>query len=203
MTATALACLALVQLLIAMSPGPAAVLTIRTAAVDGVKPALTLSVGLAVGVLLWAVAALLGLSLVFEIMPWLQTGLRVIGGLFLIWIALSLWRNAAAPLPETCTQVPRSTASILRLGVWTNLANPKALAYFAAVFTGALPADLTWVQALIVLAMIFVIETGWYAALSLLFSGTGPRRIYVRIKTGAERVFGVLLGLFGVRIALS
>ena len=136
-------------------------------------------------------------------MPWLQTGLRVIGGLFLIWIALSLWRNAAAPLPETRMQVPRSTASILRLGIWTNLANPKALAYFAAVFTGVLPADLTWVQALIVLAMIFAIETGWYAALSLLFSRTGPRRVYVRIKTGAERVFGVLLGLFGVRIALS
>lgn len=203
MTLAALASFAVVQLLIAMSPGPAAVLTIRTAAVDGAKSALTLSVGLAIGVLLWAVAALAGLSLVFEIMPWLQTGMRVAGGLFLIWIALSLWRNAAAPLPVANTNVPRSLVSILRLGIWTNLANPKALAYFAAVFTGILPADMTMAQGLTVLAMIFVIETGWYAALSLLFSREQPRRVYVRIKTNTERAFGVLLGLFGVRIALS
>ncbi|WP_300055565.1 LysE family transporter [uncultured Roseobacter sp.] len=201
MTLAALAGLALVQLMIAMSPGPAAVLTIRTAASEGARPALWLSLGLACGVLLWAMAALAGLSLVFELMPWVQTGLRVAGGLFLIWIGISLWRHAAEPLPNAGARPPRSARGAVWLGLWTNLANPKALAYFAAVFTGIIPATMTWWDGATILAVIFLVEIAWYACVALVFSRSGPRRVYGRIKMAAERCFGAVLGIFGARIA--
>lgn len=201
MTLTALAGLAVLQLLIAMSPGPAAVLTIRAAANEGARAALMLSLGLALGVTLWAMAALAGLSLVFEVMPWLQTGLRIIGGLFLIWIGISLWRHASDPLPDPGARAPRSAGSAVTLGVWTNLANPKALAYFAAVFTGVLPSGMTWAEAAMILAVVFVVETSWYACVALIFSRAAPRRFYTRIKSRAERFFGTTLGIFGARIA--
>ncbi|MEM9636391.1 MAG: LysE family transporter [Pseudomonadota bacterium] len=201
MTLSALAGLALLQLLIAMSPGPAAVLTIRTAASEGARPALMLSIGLALGVLLWAVAALAGLSLIFELMPWVQTGLRILGGLFLIWIGISLWRHAAEPMPAPGAQPPRSAGSALRMGILTNIANPKALAYFAAVFTGVLPTGMTIADAALILTVVFVVETGWYACVALVFSRAAPRRFYANIKSGTERLFGAALGLFGARIA--
>ncbi len=201
MTVTALAGLAFLQLMLAMSPGPAAVLTIRTAASQGLRPALLLNLGLTTGVLLWAMAALAGLSLVFELMPWVQTGLRIAGGLFLIWVGLSLWRHATEPLPEAGARAPRSGCQAFLLGLWCNLANPKALAYFAAVFTGIIPPGMTWQDGAMVLAVIFVVETGWYACLALFFSRSRPREVYARIKTRAERCFGAILGLFGARIA--
>ncbi|WP_195820451.1 LysE family translocator [Roseobacter sp. MH60115] len=201
MTLSALAGLALLQLMLAMSPGPAAVLTIRTAASEGLRPALLLNLGLTCAVLVWAVAALAGLSLVFELMPWVQTGLRIIGGLFLVWIGISLWRHAAEPMPEPGALPPRSTLGALWLGLLTNLANHKALAYFAAVFTGIIPPGMTWLDGAMILAVIFVVETGWYACLALVFSRSGPRQLYARIKARVERCFGVILGLFGARIA--
>ncbi|MGZ2258212.1 LysE family translocator [Roseobacter sp. A03A-229] len=201
MTLAALAGLVVLQLMLAMSPGPAAILTIRTAAGEGLRPALLLNLGLTCGVLLWAMAALAGLSLVFELMPWVQTGLRIVGGLFLIWIGISLWRHASEPLPEAQAGAPRSGWQAFWLGLWCNLANPKALAYFAAVFTGIIPQGMTWQDAVLILTVIFVVETGWYACLATVFSRSRPRRIYAQIKTRAERCFGAVLGLFGARIA--
>ncbi|QBF32184.1 LysE family transporter [Thalassococcus sp. S3] len=201
MTLAALLSLALMQALIAISPGPAAVLTIRTAAAQGLRAGLFLSAGLAAAILLWASAALAGLSLIFEIAPWLQTGLRIIGGLFLIWIGWQMWRGAGAPMADAATTAPRGTFAQFRLGVLTNLANPKALAYFAAVFTGVMPVSPTLLDAALILSVIFLIEFAWYACVTLIFSRPGPRAAYARAKAWIERTFGGLLALLGLRIA--
>ena len=203
MTLAALASLALLQLLIAMSPGPATVLTIRTAAAQGIGAGIALAVGLALAILVWAAAALTGLSVLFEVAPWLQAGLRIIGGLFLIWIGIGLWRGARAPLPDAGTAAPYHRGGLVRTGLLTNLANPKALAYFAAVFTGILPADTSWTDAALILITVFIVECAWYGAVAALFSRAAPRAVYARIKGVFERSFGGLLSLFGIKIALG
>ncbi|MEM9796992.1 MAG: LysE family transporter [Pseudomonadota bacterium] len=203
MTAAALLTLAGLQALIAMSPGPAGVLCIKTAAAEGVRAGLALALGLALGILLWAVAAVGGLSLVFEVAPFLQTGLRIAGALFLIWIGLALWRQADAPMPDAAAIRERSAANIVRLGVITNLANPKALAYFAAVFVGILPPEPTIADLVLILALIFAIEFVWYAALALVFSRPAPRRAYARAKSWLDRAFGAIVMALGARIAAS
>lgn len=203
MTLAALASLALLQLLIAMSPGPATVLTIRTAAAHGIGAGMALAVGLALAILVWASAALTGLSVLFEVAPWLQTGLRIIGGLFLIWVGIGLWRGARTPMPDDGAAAPYHVGGLVRIGVLTNLANPKALAYFAAVFTGILPADTSWTDAAMILVTVFVVECLWYAAVAALFSRSAPRAVYARIKGLFERAFGGILSLFGIKIALG
>ncbi|MDX8348748.1 LysE family transporter [Cognatiyoonia sp. IB215446] len=203
MTWAAILTLAGLQALIAISPGPAAVVTIKTAASQGVKAGLALSFGLASAILIWASAALAGLSIVFEVAPYLQTSLRVAGGLFLIWIGWSMWRHARTPLPDPVAAPAIGAARLVRLGLLTNLANPKALAYFAAVFVGIMPADPTFAMALTILTVIFVIEFAWYAALSIAFSRPSPRRAYQRGKMHIDRAFGGILALLGARIAYN
>lgn len=203
MTVEGFIALAGLQLLLAMSPGPATVITIKTASSNGLGAGLVLSLGLATGVLIWAVAALTGLSLIFELAPYLQTALRIAGGLFLIWIGISLWRHANDPLPDAGQASPVGPWRTFRLGVYTDLANPKALAYFAAVFSGVIPAEPTLGTAVAILTMIFVIEMGWYALVSLVFSRPTPQRFYRTAKTSLDRVFGGLIALFGGKIATS
>jgi len=201
MTWAAILTLAGLQALIAISPGPAAVVTIKTAASQGVKAGLALSFGLACAILIWASAALAGLSIVFEVAPYLQTSLRIVGGLFLIWIGWTMWRHARTPLPDPGAAPAIGAARLLRLGLLTNLTNPKALAYFAAVFVGIMPADPNFAMALTILAVIFVVELAWYAALSIAFSRPSPRRAYQRGKTFIDRTFGGIVALLGARIA--
>ncbi len=203
MTLTALLTLMGLQALIAISPGPAAVVTIKTSAARGAQAGLLLSLGLAFAIVLWAAAALAGLSIIFEVAPYLQTTLRIIGGLFLIWIGISMIRHASAPMADASEAEVIGGRRLFRLGLITNLANPKALAYFAAVFVGIMPHDPTPAAAATVLAVIFMIEFGWYALLSLLFSRPSPRRAYQRGKTHLDRIFGGLIAALGARIAYS
>ncbi len=203
MTLAALLTLMGLQVLIAISPGPAAVVTIKTAAAHGVKAGLALSLGLAAAIVIWAAAALAGMSVIFEVAPYLQTTLRIIGGLFLIWIGISMFRHAREPLPANTAAPDIGLWRLVRLGLITNLANPKALAYFAAVFVGIMPHDPTLTAALTVLVVIFGIEFSWYATLSILLSRASPRRVYQRGKTHLDRIFGGMIAALGARIAYN
>lgn len=200
---TALLTLAGLQALIAISPGPAAVVTIKTAAANGIRAGMALSLGLALAILIWAAAALAGLSVIFDIAPFLQTGLRIAGALFLIWIGISMFRHASTPLQTTEAFATTSSGRLIRLGLLTNLANPKALAYFTAVFVTIMPADPSIATAALVLAVIFGIEFTWYACLSIVFSRRGPAAVYGRAKAGLDRLFGGLITLLGARIAIN
>ena len=79
----------LVQVVAVISPGPSFLITARTAVArsrfDGVKVAL----GLGAGTLIWVTATLLGLNIVFRAVPILFLGMKIIGALFLVWIALA------------------------------------------------------------------------------------------------------------------
>ncbi len=185
-----------------MSPGPAGVLTLKTAAAHGARAGLWLSLGLALAIVIWAGAALAGLSLIFEIAPFLQTALRVIGAAFLIYVGCTMWRHAREPVQDGTDLPQRTGARLVKLGVYTNLANPKALAYFAAVFTGIMPVDPTLRDAGLILTLIFFIEFGWYATVTIVFSRSAPRRFYVAAKSWLDRTFGAVLALLGIRIAL-
>lgn len=203
MTLAALLTLMGLQVLIAISPGPAAVLTIKTAAASGMRSGLLVSLGLALAIVIWAAGAIAGLSVVFEVAPYLQTGLRIIGALFLIWIGIAMVRHASAPMPDAKAAVSKTALSLVRLGVVTNLANPKALAYFAAVFVGIMPQAPSVASVAITLCVIFVIEFGWYATLSIVFSRPSPRRVYIRAKSILDRIFGGLIAALGARIAYN
>ena len=65
---------------------------VRTAASEGLRPAIGLAIGFGLGAIAWALAALLGLAVLFEVVPTLFTALKVVGGLFLIYIAWMTWR---------------------------------------------------------------------------------------------------------------
>ncbi|GFE66864.1 LysE family translocator [Litoreibacter roseus] len=202
MTLAALLTLMGLQVLIAMSPGPAGVLTIKTAAADGARAGILLSLGLAIAIVIWAVSALAGLSLLFEIAPFLQTALRIVGAAFLIWIGFTLWRHAKEPMPDVSAAAVKRPLALIRLGLWTNIANPKALAYFAAVFTGIMPADASLGWAALIILVIFAIEFTWYCTLALVFSRPAPRRAYARAKSWLDRLFGGIVMALGARIAL-
>lgn len=202
MTLTGYLTLIGLQALIAMSPGPAGVLTLQIAAASGLRAGLALATGLAVAIVLWAAAALTGLSLLFEVAPTAQTTLRLIGAAFLIWMGVALWRGADMPLARTTAPVGRAPHRLVAVGLATNLANPKALAYFAAVFAGLVPADPSWGTALAILGVVFAVEFAWYAVIALVFSRPAPQRAYARLKGRADRIFGAAVVALGARIAV-
>lgn len=192
------------SLMAAASPGPAVLMTARVGVTEGMRTGIWLAVGIGLGALFWAGSALFGLSLLFKTAPALLLALKVLGGLYLVWIAIGLWRHADEPMVEgEIAATPRSALSALRLGISTQLANPKPAVFFGAVFLGTVPAGTPlWVVGLLLLA-VFLNEAGCNILVARLFSLPAARRGYLRLKSRIDRTFGVMLGLLGLKIAAT
>lgn len=202
MTVLGFGTVALVHLLAAISPGPSFVLSIRTAATEGFGPATGLAIGFGLGAAIWALMALIGLSVLFDVVPLLFAVLKIGGALFLVWLAIAMWRRASDPIPAPEDIAPHGTMAAIRLGFLTMFANPKPAIFFGAVFLGFVPAETSWLAKTIIVFNIFWVELTWYLLVARLFSLSRPRAAYARFKTALDRTLGVALGVLGVRLAL-
>ncbi len=204
MTLTAFIAAWFLHLLAAASPGPAILMAARTGVSEGFRTGAWLAVGIGLGAMVWATAALFGLTLLFQAAPALLWGFKLIGGLFLIWMAIQMWRHATKPLDTGSDATPPRTAlSALRLGLVTQLSNPKPAIFFGAVFVGTVPAGTTLPWFILLLCAIFLNEVVCNILVARAFSFDGPRRTYQRLKTTIDRGFGGILAALGLKIALQ
>ena len=193
-----------IHLAAAISPGPSFVVALRIAANDGFAVATALAFGFGLGAVLWAVAAMGGIAILFEIVPTLFTGLKVIGGCFLMFIASIMWKHAKEPM-ETATKskTPRSMLSAFKFGFLTFATNPKPAIFFGAVFVGLVPPDAAIEWKLLILLAVFMNETVWYVFVARVFSTSRARNFYSNSKAWIDRVFGTFIAAFGLKIALT
>ena len=86
-------------LLIALiSPGPAFLLVLRTGVSCGKSAGLALGAGQGVAAAFWTLAALAGLEGVFHLFPWAYSAVKIVGALYLMYLAWRLWKQAADPV---------------------------------------------------------------------------------------------------------
>ena len=204
MTPAAFLAFAMLSLFAAVSPGPAVLMAARTGLTEGFRTGSALAAGIGAGAVVWAAAAMFGLNLLFAAAPALLWALKIGGGAYLVWLGVKLWRSAATPFDTTDTRaVPRSTASAFRLGLLTQLANPKPAVMFSAIFLGTVPPATPPLVYAALLAVVFTNETVWNILVARIFSLENTRACYISLKTIIDRTFGGLLGLLGLRVALQ
>jgi threonine/homoserine/homoserine lactone efflux protein len=195
--------LAVVHLLAVASPGPSTVLVVQTAAVSGRRGGLIAALAMMLGAVAWAAAALYGLQALFAEFAWLYRLCQVAGGLFLIYLAIQMWRHAGDPLPEIAMIVRGGDKQIFVRALLLQLSNPKIMVFFGSIFLSVLPQHMPgWMQAA-VLALVAFDEFTWFALLALTFSGGTARAFYRRTKVWLDRTMGGALALLGLRLALS
>lgn len=188
----------------AISPGPAVLMAARTGLTEGARTGTMLAMGIATGAMFWALAAMFGLNLIFAAAPSLLWALKIGGAAYLLWMAFHLWRDAKKPfVTEDARPVPRSAFAAYRLGLWTNLANPKAVVVMSSIFLGTLkPETPFWVLGLLLL-VIFTAETLWNSLVARIFAADRTRARYISLKTVIDRSFGGALALLGVKIVVT
>ncbi|MBL9074769.1 LysE family transporter [Tabrizicola sp.] len=187
-----------------VSPGPAVLMSARTGLTEGFRTGVMLAFGIASGAVFWALAAMFGLHLIFDAAPSLLWALKIGGAAYLMWMAWHLWRDAKKPfVAEDSRPVPRSPFMAFRLGLWTNLANPKAVVMYSSIFLGTIsPGTPTWVLACLIL-LILIMETAWNSLVARIFSMERTRAAYISLKSVIDRCFGAALALLGVKIVAT
>jgi threonine/homoserine/homoserine lactone efflux protein len=190
----------LVQLLAVISPGPSFLITAQTAVarsrLDGVKIAL----GLGAGTVVWSSAALLGLNALFRLHHWLFVGMKIAGALFLLWIAIQIFRHAASPIDMSEGNGAAARRNPFLRGFLTQISNPKVAVFFGSIFVAMLPQDVPGWMMLALIAIVTANEIIWYTLVALCFGSTPVRRFYLRAKAWIDRVTGLFLGALSLRI---
>jgi threonine/homoserine/homoserine lactone efflux protein len=204
MTLTAFLAVAFLHLMAAISPGPAVLMAARTGVTEGLRTGTFLAFGIGLGAVVWAMAALFGLAIVFQAAPALLWALKILGGLYLLHMAWGMWRDSTKPLDMAQTgRLPRSALSAFRLGLVTQLANPKPAVLFSAIFIGTVPPNTPlWVYVAL-LTVVFLNEALWNILVARIFSFERTRSGYINLKTIIDRAFGGMLAILGLKIAAT
>ncbi|MCF2903800.1 LysE family translocator [Octadecabacter sp. CECT 8868] len=180
-------------------PGPALLYALRQSIAGGFWMGAATGFGLATVATSWTLAALLGLEALFVAFPYAFVALKVIGALYLMWIAYGLWKNADTPLIPQTSRHRRAFVG----GMLINLANPKSVLFSASVVVVIFPAGLTASDIAVILANNFAIEAGGYLCFAALLATPPARSGYLKLKPVFERVAATVLGLLGLRLLLS
>ena len=192
-----------VDFLAILSSGPNILLVTQTAAEQSRRRAIVVGLGLTAASLVWACAALTGLSVLFEVMPSLQTAIRVAGAVYLIYLGIRLWRASGQPhSPGSLSEGQGARGAFLR-GFATGILNPKSLAYFASIFVLFVPAGSPILVSLAAVAIVVADNLLVYTLAATLFSTPVVRKGYLTLRRPIDRVCGTLMMAFGGKLILT
>ena len=184
-------------LLAAMAaPGPALLYALRQSVAGGFRAGVATGAGLGLMAALWTGAALLGLNAVFALVPWAYLMLKTAGAIYLIWIALQLWRSARDPVADSAHPGARAFLG----GLLVNLANPKSVLFAGAVLVVIFPPDLSLGTNALIVANHFGVELIVYTLFAAFLSSAPARAGYLRLKPVIDRTAAAILGALGLRL---
>ena len=199
MTATLLT-IALLHWVVLVTPGANVLLVSQLAAGGYRRSACYAGFGITIVAVAWATLAILGVNALFAAMPAVRVALQIAGGIYLCYVAVRLWRSATAAAGEGGFLSPWSA---FRMGFLTNIMNPKSALFFGSVFATALPPEPDLAMSAAAIALVFVNALIWHTVLALAFSQRRVQAAYARQRRILNRIAGVLVGVFGLRLLVA
>lgn len=199
---SSLMALAAVLIMGVISPGPSFIYVARNAVARSRTHGLVTALGTGAGAAIFSIMAMLGLQKVLTAVPEMFIGLKVAGGLYLLWLGYKIYRGAAQPMDFAAggMAAKHSLLKTFRDGLYTQLSNPKTALVFASIFTALLPERIPLAFYYIVPLMSFVIDVSWYSLVALVLSSARPRGVYLRMKRKIDIVTATVLGALGLRL---
>ncbi|MFP5392862.1 MAG: LysE family translocator [Gammaproteobacteria bacterium] len=186
------------------SPGPSNLAVMATAMNGGRKPALVFALGVVAGSTLWGVLAALGLSVILARWAQALVAIKVLGGLYLLWLASKAARRAWRVHAEADQHVVTGSNRVLFMrGLAMHLTNPKAIFNWLSLVTLALPSGAGRTDALMIVAGCVPIGLAVFCGYALVFS-TGPARAaYLRLRRWIDGGLAALFGYAGMRMLFA
>lgn len=196
---------ALTALVLVLTPGPNMIYCVSRALSQGRAAGLVSLAGVLLGFVAHLVAATLGLTALLTAVPFAFDALRIAGAAYLLWLAWDALRPGGRS-PFVARQLPiDAPGRLFRMGLLTNLLNPKVAIFYLSFFPQFLHPERgsVLVQSL-QLGAVQIVVSGTVNAFLIL----GAARIssFLANSRGwlqAQRyLMGTVLGALAVRMAL-
>lgn len=190
---------------IAVSPGPGAVLSMSTGLRYGFGAALRSIAGLEIALLLQLGVVALGLGALLATSERAFLVVKLAGAGYLIWLGVQKWRAAPESIGDGDAAIPvHSRRQLYAQGVLVNLTNPKAIVFIAALVPQFIvPEQPQWPQFLIIGATMVAVDVIVMSCYALLATRFRPLLRDPRLLRLQNRVFGGLFIGAGAMLAAS
>ena len=203
------------SLILVLMPGTGAIYTLSTALAHGFRASVVAAFGCTVSIVPHMLVSILGLSAIVQASTQLFQGLKVVGALYLLYLAWGMWHETNilqledidTPQNDTQSQTHQPQfKQIAGKAVLMNVLNPQLLLIFMAFLPLSVQPDATAptlhmaVLGLVFMIMTFVVYVGY----GLLAQGLRLKLMASpRVLGWAQRVFAVMFVVLGSRLALA
>ncbi|MBN9698584.1 MAG: LysE family transporter [Zoogloea sp.] len=188
-------------LVVALSPGPGAVLSMSVGLRHGYWHALRGILGLQTALVLQMALVFAGLGALLAASENAFIALKLAGAAYLVWLGIQKWRAPAVPDGESSLGTP-SPRGFYRQGILVNLGNPKAIVFIAALvpqfIDASAPRLLQFVVMVATMCSVDILVMSGYALLASRFRRAAGSARAVRLQ---NRVFGGLFVSAGLFLA--
>jgi threonine/homoserine/homoserine lactone efflux protein len=179
-----------------ITPGPDMSLFLARTIAGGRRLGFASVMGANLGCCLHTLAAALGLSALLAASAAAFTALKIVGALYLLWLAYDTLRNGSALNVRPDKAAPASVSKTFVAGVLVNITNPKVVLFFITFLPQFISAKLLF------LGLYFVVINIPLSAIMIL----GAERLVVYLKTrpgilrAIDWVFAGVFGFFAAKI---
>ena len=184
---------------VSITPGMCMTLAMTLGMSIGVRRTLWMMIGELLGVASVAIAAVLGVASVMLNCPDAFAILKWVGGAYLIYIGVNMWRAKGKMSVDTSKPSDVSRKSLFTQGFVTAIANPKGWAFMISLLPPFISVEHAVApQLLVLLGVIMTTEF-----LSMLAYATGGKSLRLFLSRGdnikwMNRIAGSLMGLVGI-----
>jgi RhtB (resistance to homoserine/threonine) family protein len=194
-----------VAALLIVTPGADTALVTKNGLVHGRRASLATAAGVCTGLLIWTLAAALGIAALVHASATAFTAMKLAGGAYLIWLGIQALRHAGQAAPSDADAAGARRMNGLhgfRQGLVNDLANPKIAVFFTSLLPQFIEPGHSVLAPLLLLGVAFAALTlAWLIPFALVSSKAGGLLTRPRVRAGLDRVTGLVLIGLGLRLA--
>lgn len=196
-----LAAFILASTLLSFAPGPDNIFVLMQSAMHGRKAGVIVTLGLCTGLVGHTIAVTLGVAAIFQVSAVAFTALKVVGAVYLLYLAWMSFKAAASKIPVS--EQPRlSRLSLYKRGILMSSTNPKLAIFFMAFLPQfADPAGGSLSLQLLLLGGVFILVG--FTVMSLIALLSGSLSHWLKNSELGQSVINKLAGVVFLGLALK
>ncbi|MDM7483881.1 LysE family translocator [Vibrio metschnikovii] len=198
--------LALLGVLIVVSPGVDFVLVLKNSLNQGRQAGIYSAIGISLAISIHIAYSMLGISYLISQNEWLFSLIRYLGAAYLVYLGLK-GIFSSSHQPEN--NAPQYTATqqvwpFFLQGFLCNVLNPKTMLFFLSIFSQVIdPDSATQHLALMYGGYMIVLHGIWFSIIAVLFTSPKLQALLLGVKHRLNQACGIGLVLFGTILGLK
>ena len=196
----------LAAVIVTVSPGPDNLMVLAMVMARGRSRGIAFGLGCALGCLSHTALTVIGVSALIAASPLAFTALRVVGGLYLLWLGIQALRSTGGAQVGRAGIADQPLSKLFFKGVVANAINPKVALFFIAFLPQfVVPANGNVGLQMALLGLVFTLQAALLFGLLGYFAGAIGQWLQRKPRVGLwlDRVAGSIFVALGLRLIVT